>query len=259
MTADRTPNNNQESYKPPVIITGAGSGIGAATAKYFSGRGHEVFLCARRKDKLLEVQKTLSSPAHIIPLDVTDAAQIDAVFNEISKKAPSLGILVNNAGIFSRGSFISQDDALWNKIYETNLLGPVRLCRKFYPLLKKNKGAVVNVASTAGLRPLTGMFAYSTFKSALIHFTQSLALEWAQDEIRVNAVCPGIVDTEILNLQKLSAEEQAKSRKMMAEMHPLKKLGKSEDIAWMIYQLSSSEAQWVTGTAIPVDGGISLL
>lgn len=241
--------------KPAALITGAGSGIGAATARLFSCMGHDVVLVGRRKELLEETASTLQTKSFVLPASVRSGPEVDWVVAEAIKEAPHIGILVNNAGIFERKSFLESDDDLWTRTYETNLLGPVRLARGLVPHFKKKGGVIVNVASTAGLRPLEGMIPYSTFKAALIHLTQSLALECAPFQIRVHAVCPGIVDTPILGLPEANAE---KKKQELASLHPLGRMGKPEDVAWAIYELTRPETGWMTGVILPVDGGISL-
>ncbi|MBK9294031.1 MAG: SDR family oxidoreductase [Oligoflexia bacterium] len=238
--------------KQAVLITGAGSGIGEATAKLFSQNGHDVILVGRRLEKLNKVAKSLKTKAYVFKCDISNVSQVRKLSSEIKKKCPHLGILVNNAACFEQISFQKTSQKLWSQMLNTNLMGPVNLIYELIDLLIKNKNSsVVNVASTAGLRPLSGMIAYSTTKAALIHLTQSLALEYANVNVKFHAVCPGVVDTPI---HKGNRKEDLKE---MGKWHPLGRVGTSEEVANAIYYLAC-QASWMTGVVLPVDGGISL-
>jgi NAD(P)-dependent dehydrogenase (short-subunit alcohol dehydrogenase family) len=245
--------------KPTVLITGAGSGIGAATSIYFSQNGHDVILVGRRKETLTAVASKLKTKAHVLPADVRREPELSWLIHEALKVAPNLGILVNNAGIFEQRSFLESDDDLWVRMFETHLLATVRLSRLLMPHFQKRKGgSIVNVASTAGLRPVSNMSAYATMKASMIYLSQALALEVASDQIRVNVVCPGVVETPILKLEGLTPQRHAEVTQSLATMHPLGRMGKPEEVAWAIFQLASEQAAWVTGAVLSVDGGIAL-
>jgi NAD(P)-dependent dehydrogenase (short-subunit alcohol dehydrogenase family) len=246
--------------KPAVLITGAGTGIGAATARIFSDNGHDVVLTGRRRHVLEETAEVLPGKTHVIPADLTDLSEIQALIKEATRQVPHLGILVNNAGIYSRGEFLKTGDREWTSMFESNLMSVVRITREIVPHFQKNSaGAIVNVSSTAGLRPLAGLAPYATVKAAVISLTQCLALELAPSQIRVNAVCPGIIETPIHGFEKLDKAAAEKVKKQMSAMHPLGRMGQPEDVAWAIYQLCAEQAGWMTGVILPVDGGISLL
>jgi len=249
--------------KPAVLITGAGTGIGATTARLFSQMGHSVVLTGRRRELLVEVSNSLQSPSYVLPADLQDSKQVEKLAQDatvqVDKDNTHIGILVNNAGIFEQETFLKSGDDLWQKQFETNLMGPVRLMRLLLPdMIKRKNGVIVNVASTAGLRPLAGMTAYGTIKAGLISLTQSLALEFASSGIRVNCVCPGIVETPILKLEAMDDGQKEKMRKIWDSMHPLGRSGKPRDVSQAIYNLSCDDANWMTGVVLPVDGGISL-
>lgn len=239
--------------KPAVLITGAGTGIGEATALLFSKHGHDIVLVGRRLDKLKKVANKLKTKAFVYSCDISSLKDVLALTKDVSKKCPHLGILVNNAAMFEQTNFKNSSDQLWADMLQTNLIAPVRLIHGLLPLFLKNKDSVVvNVASTAGLRPLASMTAYSVSKAGLIHLTQSLALEFAQKNIRFHAVCPGVVDTPI---------HEGKRKESISEMdkwHPLGRVGKPGEVARAIYYLAC-ESDWMTGVILPVDGGISLL
>jgi NAD(P)-dependent dehydrogenase (short-subunit alcohol dehydrogenase family) len=245
--------------KPAVIITGAGTGIGAATARFFSDHGFNVVLSGRRREKLDEVAATLKTKAFVIPADVRRDQEIHWLAGEALKEAGDISVLVNNAGVYKQRAFVDSEDELWQLMYETHLLGSVRLSRYLVPHFKKRGGgAIVNVASTAGLRPVDGLSAYATVKASVISLTQNLALELAKDNIRVNCVCPGIVETPIHKLDEMDKKNRESVIKGWSAMHPLGKPGQPVDVAYAIYSLCAPQAQWMTGVVLPVDGGIAL-
>lgn len=243
-----------------VVVTGAGSGIGAATARLFSTRGYSVVLTGRNREKLEAVAASISGPTRVIPADLRQRQEVQWLSHEIKKEVGPIHTLINNAGVFEGQSFESTNDDLWLKMFEVNFLGPVRLTRELVPEMKLRKqGVIINVSSSAGLRPVPNMIAYSTMKAALNHLTQSLALELAPFNIRVNCVCPGIVDTPIHQLEMKTELENVETRNAWASMHPLGRVGTADDVAQSIFALASVDSNWITGAILPVDGGISLL
>lgn len=234
-----------------VLITGAGSGIGESTAIYFSERGYDVVLAGRNKDKLATVSERIRTQKTVLSVDLSKPQ--DAVFlaKEAIKIYPHLDCVVNNAAIYNYKSFLDQSDSDWSTMMETNLMGPARIIRTLIPHFKKRGGgSVINIASTAGLRPMANVSAYSTSKAALIHLTQSLALEFAADQIKFHVICPGIVDTPIHG-------QNIENIRTMGSIHPLGRIGLPLDVAQAAYYLAA-ESQWMTGTVLPVDGGLNM-
>ncbi len=242
------------------IVSGAGGGIGLAIASHLAALGHLVYGLGRDRAKLQGVASTF--PANAFSFSTVDLARADethATINEISLwlkscGRPLLGV-VNNAGIFDRLSFQQTSDAIWERQFNGNLLSAVRLTRELYPHLKAaHSSAVVNISSTLGERPIAGTAAYSALKAAMINWTKTLALEWAPDQIRVNCLCPGLVDTPIHDFHRLPANDPARVSAHQAQ--PLGRMGRPEEIAAACEFLLRSE--WTTGTILTVDGGISL-
>jgi len=224
------------------LVTGAGSGIGQATAQALSNQGIATILLGRDTNKLAATQKTLKSPSELLPCDLTRAEDIEKVAQFFKKNKKTLDLLVNNAGIFSFQSFQETSDEEWVRQWNTNFLGPVRLTRALLPFL--NEGAsIINVGSTLGISPIAHTGHYSSTKAALQNWTQSLALELAP-KIRVNAISPGIVQT-------------AMNPTAVHDRQPMQRMGKPEDIAEAIVYMAGAE--WMTGSIVPLDGGISLL
>ncbi|MCC6277132.1 MAG: SDR family oxidoreductase [Oligoflexia bacterium] len=241
-----------------VLVTGGSSGIGLATAKKFSNSNYTVGIIGRSGYRLELALKELGPQCFGIEADLSRPEAPAIIKKEVQRRALKCSVLVNNAGIYLPKTFAETTHAEWEQILQTNLLGPVRLT---HDLLSELQGGavIINVASTAGLRPIAGMAAYATSKAALISMTQILALELASKKIRVHAVCPGVVDTPIhWNGQEPNKKEKEKLLEQWASWHPLQTYGKPEDVAWAIYQLAQTEAHWMTGVVLPVDGGINL-
>jgi NAD(P)-dependent dehydrogenase (short-subunit alcohol dehydrogenase family) len=239
-----------------VLITGASSGIGAATARLFSQKGWKVFLLGRSIEKLLKVQSELKNPSEILAFDLGKKDNFPLIQKKLLSLGANIHALVNNAGIFKPALFLDETETSWEEQLEVNLLAPIRLTRLLWPMLKKNKGCVTNVSSTLGLRPIPNTGAYSASKAALNNWTQTLALEGGDEGVRVNAICPGLVDTPIHAYHKSENPQHIQLRENLKGLQPLGRLGEPEDIANAIYFSCSEESSWMTGALVPVDGGV---
>ena len=196
-----------------VLITGAGSGIGAACVKKFSEQGYFVFLLGRDRTKLESVAETCQFGASILKCDLTNESEIQKAIKHCHER-PDVGLiaLVNNAGIFEQKSFLQCAPDDWLNMFQCNFFGTMRLTQGLLPLfLKKGKGSVVNVSSTLGIKPTAGTVLYSASKAAINSWTQSLALEMWGKNIRINCVCPGIVDTPIHAFHRQRTDEKNRS------------------------------------------------
>ena len=247
------------------LVTGASSGIGQSTAVELARVGFDVIAVGRNKAGLTQTQQKIpqGSTFHAVECDLAEVSQVNSLLvhiREILRKSEGiLTCLVNNAGIFEQVAFSDSTDQSWESQFYTNLMGPVRVTRGLFPELKAANGAsVINVASTLALRPTTNSSAYASIKAAMVTWTKALALEWAPAQIRVNVVCPGIVDTPIHSVRKEAKgapiSEQLKAS--MSKLHPLGRMGRPDEIAHSIVYLS--QTQWVTGSTLTIDGGISL-
>lgn len=235
-----------------VIISGASTGIGLATAQLLRGAGAEVGLLARRADVLAEAVKKVGGSSWGLPCDVSDASSVRAVVDEAGTRWGAVDGLVNNAGIAPMASLDDTTTEVWDEAFAVNVRGPFLLCRELGPLLARGVSpAVVNVSSTLAQRAIPGMAAYNASKAALNQLTRSLALEWAPG-VRVNAVMPAVVDTPIHAARGMSSEDV----QQMGSLHPLGRVGQPEDVATAIAYLLSDASSWMTGAIIPVDGGM---
>lgn len=244
--------------KQAVLISGASSGIGAATAKYFSQQGYFVYLLGRNADRLESVALACKNGASILKCDLTQESQVEKYTQHLQERPDTqLKVIINNAGIFEGHDPMQDSMDIWSRQFETNLFGSVRLTMKLLPLLEKNGGGwITNVSSGLGLRPSPQFAAYSAAKAAMISWTKSLAQAVGTKQIRVNCIAPGLVDTPIHGYK--TEEERIEMMERMRSYQPLGRVGTAEEVAKSIYFLSSEESSWTTGAVLVVDGGINL-
>ena len=251
---------NPQQNQKAVLITGAGSGIGAATAKLFSENGYFVYLLGRTEANLKKVAQNLSS-SQTLACDLRNPAQVKSIAQQVCVNPKiQLEILVNNAGIFQRHKFAEGSDDVWMSQWETNMMGSVRMTRELFPyFMKNNRGSIVNVSSTLGLRPSSEVSAYSATKAAMVNWTHSLALEGAPYNIRANCICPGLVDTPIHQFHSFAQNEKEKVLDSLKNIQPLGRVGTSEEIAQSIFFLAAEHSSWTAGATLSVDGGINVV
>ena len=251
--------------KKVIIITGAGSGIGAATAVHFAGLGAHLAL-VDRNGETLQVTKTKCIAAaekfsqYIVePLAIVCDITTDAktVFDETIKTFAKLDVLVNNAGICCKKDSIESESIMENydAVMSINLKSVVHLTSLAVPYLTETKGNIVNVSSAAGLISLTNLLIYSLSKAAVNQLTKCVALELAAKGVRVNAVNPGAIYTNIQRNSGMDEESFQKAMAMAELFHPLGRIGDPKEVAIAIAFLASDKASFITGTLLPVDGG----
>jgi NAD(P)-dependent dehydrogenase (short-subunit alcohol dehydrogenase family) len=235
-----------------VVISGASSGIGFETARTLASKGAGVCLLARRENQLAIAAEEIGGDAWAWPCDVADPESVAALADELEGRWGAVDGLVNSAGIAPMARLDETTDEVWDEAFAINVRGPFLLCREIGPLLHRgNEAAVVNVSSTLAERAIPGMAAYNASKAALNQLTRSLALEWAP-QVRVNAIMPAVVDTPIHASRGMNSEQV----QAMGEMHPMKRIGQPGEVAAIIAFLLSDASSWMTGTVIPVDGGM---
>ena len=233
------------------VVTGGASGIGLATTKKLLSEGANVVILDLKIDE--EIINNLGGNAIYLKCDVSNEENVKNCIEEIIKKFNHIDYLVANAGIggsASKPHEVSMDE--WNKVISVNQTG-IFLLNKYVinEMLKNGKGAVVNTSSMYGLVGSTTSFAYSASKGAINQMTRSLALTYARDNIRVNAIAPGYVDTPILSMVPDNIKEA------MGNELPIGRLGKDTEIANLICYLLSDDASFITGAIIPIDGGFT--
>jgi NAD(P)-dependent dehydrogenase (short-subunit alcohol dehydrogenase family) len=239
------------------LVTGAGSGIGRATARTFAAEGAHVYVTDVNGASAEAVAGELGEAgqeATAIAADVSRGQDVAAMFRAVEQAHGRLDVLVSNAGLNVRGDFRHLSDADWEKIREVNLDGVVRVARDGFALLKvSGRGSLINVASIMAHRGLRQLTAYSATKGAVVALTRGLAVEYAPFGIRVNALCPGFVNTALTErVLRNPAIEKA-----LVESTALRRLGQPEEIAKAALFLASDEASYITGAELAVDGGMS--
>jgi NAD(P)-dependent dehydrogenase (short-subunit alcohol dehydrogenase family) len=246
------------------IVTGAGSGIGAAVARELAGLGANTTLIGRRIDPLNALRRELESTTPGRPLarvaDVTDGELVERVIRDASAVQGAPFVLVNNAGGAWSAAFMETDDAAWRSMLDVNLMGAVFCCRAVVPSMRaQGEGRIVNMASTAGVVGYPYVSAYTAAKHALVGLTRSLALELSRDGIRVNALCPAYTDTEMLGAAAKRAAErtgrtEAEVRAKYASANAGGRLIEPAEVARVVGWLLRPEQAAVSGRAIVIDG-----
>jgi NAD(P)-dependent dehydrogenase (short-subunit alcohol dehydrogenase family) len=241
-----------------VIVTGASSGIGRATALRFGHSGASVLAVGRDERALADVRSTIERDggrAAVCVADVTEDSSPDRVVFAALQELGAITTLVNAAGIIGTGSAASTSDADWDAMMNINARAPFRLMRAALPALVATRGSVVNVSSVTGLRAFPGVLAYCVSKSAVDQLTRCAALDLAPQGVRVNAVNPGVVVSNLHRRGGMSEESYTAFLARARETHPLGRPGEPEEIADLIFFLASDAARWITGETIAVDGG----
>lgn len=240
------------------VITGAASGMGRATAIRFAQEGASVVLCDLNAEGGEEAARECKGGRAVFQkTDVSKEADIKAAIDRAVKEFGKLDIMYNNAGVGgAMGRLVNVSSEDWDRTMAI-LLKAVFLGIKYsVPEMKKvGGGSIISTSSVAGLRGVGGLAAYAAAKAAVVNLTQSAAIELGHDRIRVNCICPGGVNTPLVNRGMPGGYEGAE--KSMARMQPIPRAGHPEDIAAMALFLASDEAEWITGTAMVVDGGMN--
>lgn len=239
------------------FITGAGSGIGASIAEVFAKAGAHVFIADRDEAAGLAVTLRLGDSATFVPLDVTNEAQCDAAAKTVLGRMP-LDILVNNAGIVHVGTAATTTGADFDRVHAVNTRGVFNVIRAFLPsMLARKHGVIVNLASIGGLIAVRDRFAYTVSKHAVVGMTRAMALDHARDGIRINAICPGRVETPFVANILANAADPVALRAEMTATQPMGRMGTPQEIAYAALYLASDEAAFVTGATLCPDGGWS--
>jgi len=243
------------------LVTGAGSGIGAAIVETFARAGAFVFVTDRDENTgrgIAEKIKAQGGSAEFQALDVTSEENCQRVAQTVVSAKGRLDILVNNAGIGHVGTMLQTTGPDLDRLYAVNVRGVFNVTRVFLPdMLKRKSGNIINLASIGGVVGVRDRVAYCTTKFAVAGLTKSMALDHAQDGIRVNCICPGRVETPFVVARLKEYPDPERARQEMSATQALGRMGKPEEIAAAALYLASDESAFVTGTEFIIDGGFS--
>ena len=238
------------------LITGAGTGIGRAIALAFAREGAQLALVGRRQERLESVAKEAGCSPLVLAANVSKHGDIDRILADITSRLGGLNVLVNNAGILHIGTAEQITEEQWDETFSINVRGLWMLSRSVLPHLRKSGGgSIINVASVLGINGARNRAAYASSKGATILLTKCMAIDHGHEKIRVNAICPSFVETDLTaEVIRMAADPEAVRRERVS-VHPAGRLGQPGDIAGMAVYLASDESAWVTGAALAVDGG----
>ncbi|WP_101477847.1 SDR family NAD(P)-dependent oxidoreductase [Candidatus Nitrosotalea bavarica] len=235
------------------IVTGGSRGIGKSTAILLAQHGADVVITSKDKTNLENAVKEIKNAIAIVG-DIRKRTDVENVVKSTLEHFGKIDILVNNAGIFPKVKPLHEiSEEEWNEVIDVNLTGQFRFTKAVIPHLMKTGGCIVNVSSNAGLKSFENFEAdaYTASKGALVLLTKAWAIEYAKYKIRVNCVCPGIVETDMT--QPYLGNEI--DRSMAVAEHPIGRIGVPEDVAKAILYLVSEDSSWITGAILPIDGG----
>ena len=243
-----------------VLVTGASSGIGRACALALAAEGARLGLAGRRRDRLAETAAAVRDAGGepvVLEGDVRDEAVCTRWAAECDRAFGGLDGLVNAAGVIGNGAVDGTAPEEWDRVMDSNVRSLYLMTRAAAPLLKRRKGSVVNLSSVAATRPYAGLAAYCVSKAAVDMITRCAALDFAPDGVRVNAVNPGVVVTELHTVTGAVADYPAFLERGKST-HPIGRVGRADEVAALILYLLSDEAGWITGACMPIDGGRAL-
>ncbi len=238
------------------IVTGASSGIGKATALTAIERGAKVAFVARRRQELTSITSNLN-PSHveIIAADVTNEQDRQRIISQTLKRFGGIDVLVNAAGIIGNGTIENTTLEQWDTMMDVNLRSIFRLTQLALPSIIERKGNIVNLSSVTGIRSFPNVLAYCVSKAGVDQLTHCAALELGPKGVRINAVDPGVVVTNLHRTSGMQEDAYAKFLEHSKSTHPIGRVGKPEDVAELILFLASDRAGWITGGSFSIDGG----
>jgi NAD(P)-dependent dehydrogenase (short-subunit alcohol dehydrogenase family) len=244
------------------LITGGSSGIGMAIAQRFLKEGAKIVITGRSKERCDSAQKQLNT----IVVDAVDSAtgdvskwdDVEKMVEKTVKRFGRIDILINNAGIYLEKRIEETSEEEWDQVININLKG-VFLCSKaVYPHFKnQGSGTIVNISSDSGVSGNPNEAAYCASKGGVTNLTRAMALDYAKENIRVNAICPAVINTPMLQKEVDRQEDKDAYLKEIDELHPVGRVGRPEEVAFAVLMVASDEASFITGTNISVDGGVT--
>ena len=249
---------SQNMNEKVAVITGASSGIGRAAALLFAQNGIKVVAVGRNESDLGDLRDEARKAKGLVKIhlaDITDSSQVDRLVSETVRHFGQIDVLVNSAGIIKTGSIEDTSLDEWDNMMNINLRSAFYLMQKCIPSLEQTKGNIVNVSSVTGRRAFPNVLAYCVSKAATDQLTRCSALELAAKGVRVNAVNPGVVVTNLHRRGGMNSEDYEKFVANAKNTHPLGRAGTAEEVADLIFFLASDKASWITGATYEIDGG----
>jgi NAD(P)-dependent dehydrogenase (short-subunit alcohol dehydrogenase family) len=239
-----------------IILTGAGTGIGRACALALAREGAKLALVGRRKPLLDDLAHEIGPAATVIAADVSRSGDVDRIVQEAAARLEGISVLLNNAGVLYPGTAEQITEAQWDETFAVNLKGLWLLSRAVLPSMRRaGAGSIINMASVLGINGARNRASYAASKGAVVLLTKCMAMDHGPENIRVNAICPSFIETDLTAAVIGLAPDPGSARRERTAAHPIGRLGQPEDIAGLAVYLSSDESSWVTGAAFPVDGG----
>jgi NAD(P)-dependent dehydrogenase (short-subunit alcohol dehydrogenase family) len=239
-----------------IIVTGAGSGIGRACTLAFAREGARVALVGRRQERLDAVAREIGDSAVVIAGDISKSEEVGRVIQQTVSRFGSVNVLLNNAGVLHIGTAEQITEQQWDETFNTNVRGLWLLSRAVLPAMRKaGGGSIINMASVLGINGAANRASYAPSKGAVVLLTKCMAIDHGHENIRVNAICPSFVETDLTAAVINQAPDPKSVRAERIKVHPIGRLGRPEDIAGLAIYLASDESAWVTGAVFPVDGG----
>ena len=236
------------------IVTGGGSGIGRAIAAAFAREGAKVVIAGRHKEKLERAAKEIGAGCLAVAADVGNLQDLQRLVQTTLDRFQRIDVLVNNAGVLLAGTAESLTEDQWEQTFNVNVRGVWRLARAVLPHMRASGGgAIINMGSVLSTLGARNRVAYAASKGAVLQMTRAMAVDHAAEKIRVNCICPAIVETEMV--ASFGMDEAARQQRLA--MHPAGRFGQPDDVAGLAVFLASDESLWITGAAYTVDGGYS--
>ena len=239
-----------------ILLTGGGSGIGRACALAFARERASLALVGRRKNKLESVAKECGGSPLVISADLANRVEIERAVSETVARFGRLDVLVNNAGVMTPGTAEQITEEQWDRTFQVNVKSVWQMSCAVLPHFRKTGGGVIiNMASVLGINGMRNRASYAPSKGAVVLLTKCMAVDHGHENIRVNAICPSFIETDLTASVIQSAPDPEAVRRQRIAVHPLGRLGRPEDVAGLAVYLASDAASWVTGAVYPVDGG----
>jgi 2-keto-3-deoxy-L-fuconate dehydrogenase len=244
------------------VVTGAASGIGAATARAFAVQGAVVYaadLDGAGAERLAAELRAGGADVTALPLDVTSSEAVDAAFRAVIQRSGRVDALVNSAGVAHVGTLLDTSESDLDRLYAVNVKGTIHACRAAVrEMIGQGGGTIVNLASIASVIGLTDRFAYTMTKGAVLSLTRSIAVDYMKQGVRCNCICPTRVHTPFVDgfISKNYPGREAETFKKLSEYQPMGRMAKPEEVAAMALFLSTDASSFITGHAMPVDGGV---